>query len=275
MRKLICLCLATLLVIPLLLIACNRTDSNPDTPEKYTVVGLGVIKHDVQEQYGLKSEEYTRFKIFKHKTITVNGEKIKGIYQETTKDHNYNSATDHYETEDGKVEFAINIKTGKCIRFNDKRDHDLGNDLKSRDECLEIAQECLKEYVGDLDNYELFGEKGPEASSHRYGFSFIRKENGFSTKETASVYVYEDGCIESYYFRNLCQTKGVDAPTDEELEKATDAMLAYLEAFNPKYKVEKYSASLTRLANGERALEFETAVSSDYASQVFHIVVYL
>ena len=230
------------------------------------------------------------------KEVNIDNKTISGKYDETGISPYYNRNFDTYKSmSDGvRIEFFLNSETGKMVGYSTYDETYLEKNgtkkILSEEECIEIAENHLKNYVSDIENYKITSKRFSNSSVYngRYMITFSRYINGIETLDGALITVTQYGDITSFDFNNLGDMKGATVLNNldfEAIEKAVDEKCEkiYGDIMNdPNYSVNiSKSKRLVRMADGKYALEYDiyadiADVNSDrHTGDMCELTVYL
>lgn len=211
----------------------------------------------------------------KNLTIDFEGKSYNGEYTETQFSSYYGCDYDEYlcKEEDGNdYIFGINVESGKTIRYHRVRKTEFTLDeseRKPREECLEIALQCLNKYTSG--EYELSSERYDKWSTEdgMYQFYFTKKINGILTKDVVNVSVNTSGEICSFNFNTAPMLNDASVPKVDldKADKAVEERLAEIiyedkeTSFGDKY--------LTRLKDGKYGIVYNINVEEESNIEMF------
>lgn len=194
-------------------------------------------------------------------TVTLNGLKLEGTYEDTDSKTDYREAALNYEgiSNGKKISFSINEVTGKCESFLvHYTDQDLtkGTSL-TRDELYEIAYENFMDggYTDDPENYTLSAECDQGAGG--YWFKFSRFIGGIETREYVMICTLKNGEFFWFNGNRIGEMKDVDV-SGIDMDKFYAAVETKLKAIYADAYVgfDKNGAVLTKLTDGSYVFDY-------------------
>jgi hypothetical protein len=254
----------------------NESEAKKQT--EYQVLEIGEVDANSEgnhvNEVSLIPEIIKKDTIDSKKTINYNDVDYEAEYDMTSIGYYYQNERDIYQYKSGETitKFGINCVTNKIdsysfVRLNFK--NDITEAEISRDECLEIAQKYLAQYI-EITNYELIDERYYPATPTDipyYNFEFRRVSDGVRTSDCAYIEVSAFGDVESHLFISLGEMKGAKLPSKEDMQtiqvKVDEKLKAIYKDASEKYEVtyDNLSPLFVRLADGRYAFEYSISVT--------------
>ena len=271
----------------------NSTDNTMDFPAhtpEYTVLetdlssdSSALIKHTADIKLVL-DDKTDAGKKDSTKEVTVGNEKITGKYFKTSVSPYYNRTADIYKSTSGSVQaqFSVDPATNKLVGYSvydtEYAAKVEGKNELTKEECIEIAENYLKQHVSDIENYRITCEYSPlEIYKGRYAVYFTRYINDIPTIDSAYIYVSVYGDIMRFDFGNLGDMKDTAAlnphniaDIDKNVEEKRNEVYGGL-INSEEYEVSfSQSKKLVRLENGKYALQYTVNANISYTNKDMH-----
>ena len=201
-------------------------------------------------------------KIGTKETVTIAGKTYTGVYVDTTRSYYYREDENNYflETDNKKITFSINIATGVCTRFY-IADEALSTEKKfTRNECYEKAIAHIKEYVDDIEAYDLT-EEYEYGGRIGYLFKFFRTVNGVKTSEHIDIRVNYMGIVFSHTLYGIGEMKDIDISklNIPNISTAVTNRMDTIYRDNTTVTKNIDSIMLSKLADGSYVLEYRVS----------------
>ena len=202
--------------------------------------------------------------VAKQKTIKYDGGEYEVEYDETVESYLYKDDIDYYKGyKDGEyVRFGINRYTNNIDSvLLPTKSKDEKTPKLSKDECLTIAKEYIKQYLGTFE-YELTKEQDNDVFSN-YSFEFNRVIDGVKTSEGAFVDVTYWGNIKYHCFFSTGDLKNAKLPSEEEMNAMCSVAEEKIKSMYKNNQSEIFVSyeikdkMLVRLANGKYAIKYD------------------
>lgn len=158
------------------------------------------------------SESFTdKSKVGTTKTVEIAGNTWTGVYKDSTRSDYYMDDTDNYfvEADGKKITFSINRETGVCTIFYVADANNVSGKKLSEEECYAKAIKHLKNYVVDIEEYEL---KDVYNTGGKLGYLFrmYRMIDGVKTSDCIDIRVKETGEVYSHALYSIGTMKNID-----------------------------------------------------------------
>lgn len=232
------------------------------------------VPHRVE--FELSTIERTENNVEPQVNISFAGTKYVVPYKHTEQGYLYNSTYDIYEmVEKNKehIQVSVNRNTNRidkliCSDFLYLQHLDENAQKLDKAECLAIVQDFLKQYISDVDAYQLYGDYNsvyPEFGLV-YRFYFSRFIEGISSSDQAWFFITEYGDIIHYDIRGLGDMQVAELPTDEEMaqiQAGMDAKISKIyqpveDRYDITYRIRE--VTFIRLADGRYAFQYSYGV---------------
>lgn len=260
----------------------SATSTTPPEPKSFSFqifeTGSSDCYTDVPHrvEFELNTIERIESNVEPQVNISFAGTKYVVPYKHTEQGYLYNSTYDIYEmVEKNKehIQVSVNRNTNRidkliCSDFLYLQHLDENAQKLDKAECLAIVQDFLKQYISDVDAYQLYGDYNsvyPEFGLV-YRFYFSRFIEGISSSDQAWFFITEYGDIIHYDIRGLGDMQVAELPTDEEMAQIQAGMDAkILEIYQPledRYDITYQTKDVTfiRLADGRYAFQYSYGV---------------
>ena len=248
------------------------TQTPPETGGNFTVLYAGGSA-DGEQLLSANLKKETDFdgsiervvdvtKVGTKETVTIAGQNYTGVYVDTTRSDYYREDENNYflETDNKKITFSINIATGVCTRFY-IADESLSTEKKfTRDECYKKAIAHLKEYVDNIEDYDLM-EEYEYGGRIGYLFKFFRTVNGIKTSECIDIRVNYMGIVFGHTLYGIGEMKNVDISKLNISDINTAVMNRMDTIYRDNTTVTKNidSIMLSKLTDGSYVLEYRVS----------------
>lgn len=251
-------------------VACSSTKYN--VVEAWDYDNVSGAEHKME--FDTNSKKYEKAISPVNKKMNFNNKEYELYYVNSKKGYLYEDDIDFYEyIEKGtNISIGINNKTGRIDSFswmsiNYLESKSNVNEL-NRDECLNIAQKYLADFVDDALEYTLINERYLEMPTYQavYDFEFSRVIDGMKTSDMAYIGITVYGDIITHLFKNLGEMRNETLPNDDDLntiynninEKISVIYNNVSEKFEISYDISE--VVFVKLENGKRAMIFDIDV---------------
>ena len=213
-QRLILVFLSISLMATLLLSGCSQYEEY-EVMETGNFDGLSKGLH--KEEYKINLGDYEN-NIFadKEKSIEWQGEHFSGVYEKTMTSDLYSEDFDYYTNKEKKLSFAINPKTDELFYYLSSSDeiYNSINKIFSEDECKETAENFLKGFVDDFDQYSIMNIIRNEFSTGGTSYIFIYSRNfsGMNSTDNIGIGVFSSNDIFWLDLRTYGTLKDAELP---------------------------------------------------------------